>query len=63
MGRTEGTLICPKCKRTNPPCHNRVVNGCRGYAFECGYMFPQDEESRTKLTPPILKINKGDDER
>ena len=40
MGRTKGTLICPKCKRTNPLSHSRVVNGCRN----CHYKFPQDKE-------------------
>ena len=46
MGRTKGTLICPKCRKTNPLSHDRVINGCRGHASHCGYIFPQDNEKR-----------------
>ena len=46
MGRTKGTLICPKCKTANPCWYGRVVDGCK----RCFYRFPKDKE--------LLKIYK-----
>ena len=40
MGRTKGTLICPKCRTANPCWNGRVINGCK----RCYYKFPEDKE-------------------
>lgn len=55
IGRTKGTLICKHCRRSNPKCERRVIDGC-GHCYK---LFPEDNEIRElKRTHKVMEDGK-----